>query len=241
MTEHTDNPHRDDEQPTSVIDRQPPARENSGGGDWDEPREDDWNERNDGELPPRPRNRLLHPLPIALIAVLIASLGFLGGVLVQKSSGGGGGSSAVSPFGAGGIPSALSGKGNAGGAISGFPGLGGSGKGSAVTGTVSSVDGKTLYVKESDGNVLAVKAEAGSSVTRTVKTEAKAIHPGDSVVVQGSRHGSRVTASSISATAKGVEGAGPGASFSTSGAAGGSSANSTADGSKRAVESLFSK
>ena len=42
-----------------------------------------------GTLPPRPRNRLLAPLPLALIAVLIAACGFLGGVLVQKGSEGG--------------------------------------------------------------------------------------------------------------------------------------------------------
>ena len=110
----------------------------------------------------------------------------------------------------------------------------------AVTGAVSSVDGKTLYVKESDGNILAVRAEAGSTVTRTSKAEAKAIQPGDSVVVQGSRHGSKVTASAISATAKGAEGAGPGATFPSS-SGGGDRANSTAGGSSQAVESLFSK
>ena len=51
-------------------------------GDWEEPVKE--------ELPPRPRNRLLAPLPLALIAVLIAATGFLGGVLVQKGSEGGG-------------------------------------------------------------------------------------------------------------------------------------------------------
>ncbi len=240
MTEHTDNPQRDDEQPTGVIDRQSPAPQDSGGRDWDEPKEDGWNELDDGELSPRPRNRLLRPLPMGLIALLIATLGFLGGVLVQKGSGGGG-SSAASPLGGGGIPSALSGKGGGGGSSSGFPALGGSGKGPAVTGTVSSVSGKTLYVKSSEGGVLAVRAEAGSTVTRTSKSEAKAIHPGDSVVVQGSRHGSKVSASSISATAKGAQGTGLGAIFSSSGAGVGSSANSTVGGSSRAVESLFSK
>ncbi len=236
MTEHTDNPQQDDEQPTGVIDRQSPAPQDFGGRDWDEPKEDDWNELDDGELSPRPRNRLLRPLPMGLIALLIATLGFLGGVLVQKGSGGGG-SSAASPFGGGGIPSALSGKGGAGGSSSGFPALGGSGKGPAVTGTVSSVNGKTLYVKSSEGGVFAVKAEAGSTVSRTSKVEAKAIHPGDSVVVQGSRHGSKVTASSISATAKGVEGAGLSSIFSSGAGAG----THSTTGSSSAVESLFSK
>lgn len=236
MTEHTDIPQRDDEQPTGVIDHHSPAPQDSGGRDWGEPAEDGWNERDEEELSPRPRNRLLRPLPMGLIALLIATLGFLGGVLAQKGSGEGG-SSAASPFGGGGFPSALSGKGGAGGSSSGFPVPGGSGKGPAVTGTVSSVNGKTLYVKGSEGGVLAVRAEAGSIVTRTSKAEAKAIHPGDSVVVQGSRHGSKVTASSISATAKGVEGAGL-SSILSSGA--GAGTHSTT-GSSSAVESLFGK
>src|SRR5271163_2203164 len=36
------------------------------------------------ELPRRPRRRLLTPLPIALLAVLLVALGFIGGVLVEK-------------------------------------------------------------------------------------------------------------------------------------------------------------
>ena len=38
-------------------------------------------------IAPRPRGRLLRPLPLALIAVTIAAAGFLGGVLAQKGSG----------------------------------------------------------------------------------------------------------------------------------------------------------
>jgi hypothetical protein len=206
---------------------------------WSETDDQQWETQEEEQLPPRPRNCLLRPLPIALLVILIASLGFLAGVEVQKGSGGS--SAAQNSFGAGGLPSSLSAKGGTAGSSAsasssssgGLPAIGGrGGNSSAVTGTVSSVDGKTLYVKNSEGSVLQVNAGAGSKVTRTAKSEAKAIHPGDSVVVQGSRHGSRVKASSISATASGAQSAGLGAlaSGASSGAIKGA-----------AVESLFGK
>lgn len=157
------------------------------------------------ELPPRPRNRLFAPLPLALIAVLIAATGFLGGVLVQKGSEGGG--SAGGP--PGGLPSFLSegaagesGAEGSGGLPAGFPGAG---SGAAVSGTVSGVDGRTIYVKGSGGATVAVRVEDGSKVSRDSNVGVKKIRPGDSVVVQGSKNGSTVKASSISATESGVE------------------------------------
>lgn len=154
-------------------------------------------------LPPRPRNRLLAPLPLALIAVLIAASGFLVGVLVQKGSEG---ESSGLP---GGLPSFLNREGGAGSGSEGsggFPaGFPGGGSGAAVSGTVSSVNGRTIYVKDSEGATVAVRAEDGSKVSRDSNVSVKKIHPGDSVVVQGSKHGSTVKASSISATESGVE------------------------------------
>lgn len=154
-----------------------------------------------GTLPQRPRNRLLAPLPLALIAVLIAACGFLGGVLVQKGSEGGGS--------AGGLPSFLNKEGGggsnsegSGGLPAGFPGGNSS---AAVSGTVSSVSGRTIYVKDSEGSTVAVRVEDGSKVSRDYNVGAKKIHPGDSVVVQGAKHGSTVKASSIAATESGVE------------------------------------
>jgi hypothetical protein len=70
---------------------------------------------------------------------------------------------------------------------------------------VTSVEGQTIYIKESGGTVVAVKAGDGSTVTRDSNVSAKKIHPGDTVVVEGSKHGSTVRASSISATESGVE------------------------------------
>lgn len=163
-----------------------------------------------GALPPRPRNRLLAPLPLALIAVLIAACGFLGGVLVQKGSGGGGGASGLP----GGLPSFLKEKGGEGSSSEGsggFPaGIPGAGSGAAVSGTVSSVNGRTIYVKDSEGATVAVRVQDGSKVSRDSNVSVKKIHPGDSVVVQGAKHGSTVKASSISATEAGVETSVPG-------------------------------
>lgn len=171
--------------------------------------EEEWEpvdneEPEEEELPARPRNRFLRPLPMGLIAVLIAALAFFGGIQIQKSNGGE--SSSASPFGSGGVPSFLSEAGGEGGSGSatGIPSFGGE-QDSAVTGTVTGVEGKTIYVKNSEGTVVAVRAEDGAAVTRTTNSEAKGIHPGDSVVVQGSKKGSKVNASSIAATASGVE------------------------------------
>lgn len=168
------------------------------------PPDGEWEELAEEELPPRPRNRLLAPLPLALVAVLIAATGFLGGVLVQKGSEGG--TAAAPP---GGLPSflsegAASGSGSKGsaGLPTGFPG---GGSGAAVSGTVSSVDGRTIYVKDSGGATVAVRVEDGSKVSRDSNVGVKKVRPGDSVVVQGSKHGSTVKASSISATESGVE------------------------------------
>lgn len=185
--------------------------------------EEEWEALDRGELPPRPRNRFLRPLPIGLLAVLVAALGFLGGVEVQKGSGEG--ASASSPFGGGGLA-----------ALQGAPfaaasGAGAGGQGESVTGTVTGVNGKTIYVKDSEGTVHAVRAAAGATVTRTAKAEAKGIHPGDGVVVEGTQNGSKVTATSIRATAGGVEAAGP------SGAAGGGESS----GEEGGVASLFAE
>lgn len=169
------------------------------------PPEGEWEELAEEELPPRPRNRLLAPLPLALIAVLIAATGFLGGVLVQKGSEGSG--SAGGP--PGGLPSFLSegaGEGSGSEGASGLPSnFPGGDSGAAVSGTVSSANGRTIYVKDSGGATVAVRVEDGSKINRDSNVGVKKIRPGDSVVVQGSKHGSTVKASSISATESGVE------------------------------------
>jgi hypothetical protein len=181
--------------------------------------EEEWEGPGMGEeLPPRPRNRLLAPLPLALIAVLLIAGGFLVGVLVQKESEGSGTPAGLPS----GFPS-LSGA-EGGGAL---PSFSGGGSQSAVSGTVASVDGRTIYVKGSEGSTVAVRVEDGSKVSRNSSVGVKQIRPGDSVVVQGAKHGSTVKASLIAATESGVESStqvAPTSSSSTQGGGEGASA-----------------
>jgi hypothetical protein len=206
--------------------------------------EDDAEPDGGDSLPARPRRRLLTPVSGVLVAVLLIAGGFIGGVQVQKHQGGSsssaGGGAARSGFasafagragaGAGG---AAAGGAAAGGAAGGAAGAGGGGAGGAgaTVGTVANVKGSTLYVTSSDGTTVKVKTNSNSKVTRNASSSAGNVHPGDSVVIQGSAASSgTVTASSITATAKGVSafggfgggGAGGGGAAGGSGTSGGS-------------------
>jgi hypothetical protein len=209
----------------------------------DEPYEDDWEpvdeDVDDGSLPPRPRRRLVTPLAAALVAVLVAALGFIGGVQVQKHEDKGGSGS-----GSGAQAALASARGGAaGGARSGFGGGrgfgGASGGGSQSTPTVGSVankHGSTLYVKDSNGNTVKVKTTSHSKISRTASTSAGAIHPGDTVIVQGTKSSSgTITATQINATASGVTSGlgglfGGGRGFGGSGSGGSGSGGSGGQG-----------
>ncbi len=177
------------------------------------------------ELPPRPRRRLLTPVPLALLAVLLIAGGFIGGVQVQKgeessASAGGSASALGSRFAAlrGGAQTgtgAGSGKTATGGG--GFPG-GGAG-GGRTAGTVSYLAGNTIYVTNPEGNTVKVTSSSATRVTKNVKTNVSGIHPGETVTVTGGASGGTVSAESISVGSSG--GGGPGALFGGSGAGGG--------------------
>jgi hypothetical protein len=165
--------------------------ESDGRGGWDDDGDDDV-------IPPRPRGRLLRPVPLALIAVVIAAAGFLGGVEAQKGSASG---SASGGFpGGGNVPSFAKRA-----AATTSEAAAGGGSEAATSGTVTSVEGHTIYVKEADGTTVAVKVGDGATVTRDSNVSAKKVHPGDTVTVEGSKHGSTVRASSVAATESGVE------------------------------------
>ena len=148
------------------------------------------------ELPRRPRRKLATPLTAALAAVLLAALGFIGGVQVQKSSA----DSTSSGGGAAGFARARA----AGGFTPG--GAGGAGGGAAsdaTVGSVANVDGNRFYVTDSSGNTVRVKTNKNSKVTRTAVSKVGEVHPGDTVIVQGAKSSSgTVTATSVTATAK---------------------------------------
>jgi hypothetical protein len=72
---------------------------------------------------------------------------------------------------------------------------------------VSNVRGRTLYVQDTQGNTIKITLPAGAGVSRTTSRSVRAIHPGDSVVVQGTqRKDGSIRASSIRATAASVNG-----------------------------------
>lgn len=158
-------------------------------------------------LPRRERRKLLTPVGVVAGAIAIAALGFLGGVEAQKSQGASGGATAGAfPGGAGGAPSGAAG---AGGGRQGQGQPDGNGRqANATVGEVASVDGKAIYVDDSSGNTVRVRVADGGTVTRTAKAKLEAIHPGDTVIVQGetSSNGT-VVATSIRATASNAAGA----------------------------------
>ncbi|HEY7632110.1 MAG TPA: hypothetical protein VH817_15495 [Thermoleophilaceae bacterium] len=158
------------------------------------------------ELPPRPRRKLLTPLTGGLLAVLIAAAGFIGGVLVEKGQASGGGGGRSPNF------ASLAARAGGGGALFG-PGGGGD-SGNVTAGRVSSVEGRTLYVTSTSGGTVRVKVPVGESVSKTITTSVHAIHPGENVIVQGSKgKGGVVNATSVRAT--------PGSSSGASGGSGG--------------------
>jgi hypothetical protein len=66
---------------------------------------------------------------------------------------------------------------------------------------VANKHGSTLYVKDSDGTTIRVTTTSHSKINRTATASAGAIHPGDTVVVQGTKSSSgTITATQINAT-----------------------------------------
>ncbi len=201
-----------------------------------------------GRSCPRPRRRLLgagaNPVPLVLLGVLLLACGFIGGVLVEKgqspSSAGGAAAGLASRLaalrGAAGAGSTTTpGAAGSGGAGSGSTGAGGfaggggfAGRlgGGATIGEVAYVSGSTLYVTDAEGNTVKVTTSPTSSITKTVKADLHGIHPGETVVVRGTKGSDgAVSAESISV------GAGGGGLSSLFGGGGGRGAGGGAGGS----------
>jgi hypothetical protein len=206
---------------------------------YDDPieRDEDWlEEQPEEDLPRRPRRRLRAPLPLVLLGVLLIAGGFIAGVLVEKGQNS---SSTAAGAGAGGLASrfaALRGRssGAAGVGAGGFSGGGSAGSGflgrsggaggagGATTGQVAYVSGSTLYVTTAEGNTVKVTTSPSSAVSKTVKTNVGAIHPGETVLVTGSASAKGViSAESIRVGASG----GGGLSALFGGSSAGSSGN----------------
>ena len=200
---------------------------------YDPETEEDWFEEPE-ELPRRRRRRLFGPLPLALFAVLLLAGGFLAGVLVEKGQSSSSSASATggsvaglaarfkalrSAAGTTGAGAGATAGGEAGGARSAFGGR-------ATSGQVSFIEGSTIYVTDSEGNTVRVNASKDPEVSKTVKTDVKSIHPGETVLITGSTAtDGTVTAESIRVGSTGL-GGGLGALFGGgAGAGAGSGAN----------------
>ncbi len=189
---------------------------------------DAWGTPPGGELPPRPRRRLVTPATLVLAAVLIAALGFFAGVKVQKGQGDTAASAGAGPR-SGASPGAFPGTG-AGprGGTGARPG------GQGTFGTVANKKGKTLYVQTADGNTVKVRLGADAKVIRTASSNVKRIHPGDTVVVQGARGKTgTITATQVNATSATAASSGglfPGAGGGSGPPGGGSAGNGSGGG-----------
>jgi hypothetical protein len=195
-------------------------------------------------LPPRPRRKLLAPAPLALLAVLLIACGFIGGVLVEKGQNGSSGSSSGGASGFAARLRGLTGSRSTTGAGAGaspFAGAsgaaGGAGGAGATVGTVAFLAGNTLYVTSGEGNTVKVKTSAATSVTKTVKTAVRAIHPGESVTVTGTdASDGTVTAAAIRVGTSAIGGLGAllgrtsGSGSSSGGSAGSSGGSSGSSG-----------
>lgn len=153
----------------------------------------------------RPRRRLLTPLTALLFAVLVGAGGFIAGVQVEKGE-----TSTSSTRGVGRLAGLL---GAAGGSAApstapggrGFAAAGGAG---ATVGQVEYVSGSDLYVTNLEGNTVKILA-GGAQITKQVNSSVKAVHPGDTVIVQGAtRSNGSVRAATVRDS--GANGAGAG-------------------------------
>ncbi|HEX3562898.1 MAG TPA: hypothetical protein VHU24_08690 [Solirubrobacterales bacterium] len=168
----------------------------------------------------------LTPVTGGLLALAIAAVGFVGGVLIEKGQTGSSTGGALP----GGLPTSAGGPAGLAAAPAG---------GGTTFGTVANVTGRTLYVTDAQGDTIKVLTTKGSTVTRSASSKVADIHPGDSVVIQGQqRRSGTVKAQSIRASAAGSGGGALIGGGPQTSAIGGSSQSSGGAG---AVDQLFGK
>lgn len=147
-------------------------------------------------------------LPTAVLAAgVVAALGFWAGAVVQKHRAGQ--TTVTGAAAAAGATNATRTTGAAGAAGAGAagPGATGAGRGNATIGTIKNIDGSTLYITDSTGDTIAVTVSPSATVTRNATSSVTGLHPGDTVIVQGTKNADgTTTALSVSASASGVTG-----------------------------------
>ena len=174
---------------------------------------------------------------VAGLAARFAALRGAGGVgsaagASGASSTGASGAGVGSTGASGASGASTGGAGAGGGGFAGrFGGFGGAGASSATIGEVAYISGNTLYVTNTEGNTVKVTTSPGASVTKTVKANVHGIHPGETVVVRGTKGSNgAVTAESISVGSAGAAGGGLGSLFGGGGGGGASRRGGAAGG-----------
>jgi hypothetical protein len=161
----------------------------------------------------RPRAKL-PSLTLVLVAIVVASAGFLGGAMVGKHYGSSSSGSLASEFSRFAAARATASTGGTGGTGTGtggsgsvFGGRGGGGftASNATIGTIKLIDGSTVYVQTPEGDIVQVATSAGTRVTVTSTASVKDLQPGQTIIVEGSKNSSgAVAATSISQTSLGA-------------------------------------
>jgi hypothetical protein len=133
------------------------------------------------DLVPPANRRLIPRSTSVLLALLLASGTFVGGVALQKHRT----PAASTPAAA--LAAFASGRGaNAGGAGRGFGGAAASsGAAAAAVGEVKLVDGTNVYVTTAAGEVVKVATSTSSSISKSAAAGLSDIDVGDTVTVQG--------------------------------------------------------
>jgi hypothetical protein len=183
--------------------------------------EHDWDttEQEPSMTPGRPRRQFFNRRSAALAAVITCAAGFYAGIRVEKGQFSSTTSTATASGAAAGARTGAvaGGAGAAGGFAARFGGAGGGG-GNASLGTISSVNGKTIYLTGTTGNTVKVTLSPATKLTKSLGVSKSALHPGDSVVIQGVKNSSgTLVATSVSDSGARTTGTG-------------SSSNSTASG-----------
>jgi hypothetical protein len=138
-----------------------------------------------------PPRRKLPWLTLLLAGGLVAGLGFVGGVLVEKNQGTSGGTGrSFSASGRTGTGTGAGGSGRTGTGGFGSGGFGGSGfgggaGGGATIGTVKLVDGSTIYVTDTSGNIVKITTGGSTKVSIAQSGKVSQLKPGATVTVRG--------------------------------------------------------
>jgi hypothetical protein len=154
------------------------------------------------------KTRITTPLTRVLLVLIVLSVGFLGGALVDRwqrpsASSATSAQSLINAFRRGGRGAAggsgATGTGAAAGAGGAASFFGGGAGGGATVGTVKLVDGKNVYVQDSAGDVIKVTTGPSTQVTISKPGSVGQLAPGSTVIVQGaaSSDGTTIAATSI--------------------------------------------